>query len=180
MPRYDAVTVTTRTARKPATTSQPLRPGDLGFESALWRTADELRGNLDSAEYKHVVLGLIFLKYISDAFEEKHADLDRQVSDPSSDLFIKEASQRYMVLEDQDEYRAENVFWVPSDARWQRLQAEAKLPTIGTVIDDAMEAVETAHPCTNLMAGFTGHDLRRTNKSRRQVYEWTQRRRGLP
>ena len=94
MPRYDAATVTTR---KLATTSQPLRPGDLGFETAL--SADELRGNLDSAEYKHVVLGLIFFKYISDVFEEKHAGPDHRLSDPSRDLFIKDVSQRYSLPE---------------------------------------------------------------------------------
>src|SRR5437868_858599 len=87
--------------------------GDLGFEAKLWQTADALRGNLESAEYKHVVLGLIFLKYISDAFEEKRAALLRE---PGADP------------EDRDEYLAENVFWVPREARWGHLQAEAKQP----------------------------------------------------
>src|SRR5215471_440 len=87
--------------------------GDLGFEAELWRAADALRSNMDAAEYKHVVLGLIFLKYISDAFEEKHAKLEAeraQGADP----------------EDPDEYRAVNIFWVPKEARWSALKADAK------------------------------------------------------
>ena len=83
----------------------------LGFEATLWATADKLRGNLDAAEYKHVVLGLIFLKYISDAFEEKHAELQKEKgADP----------------EDRDEYTAENIFWVPPEARWHICKAAPK------------------------------------------------------
>ncbi|MBX7096430.1 MAG: type I restriction-modification system subunit M [Myxococcaceae bacterium] len=103
--------------------------GDLGFEDKLWKAADELRGNMDAAEYKHVVLGLIFLKYVSDAFEERHQQLlaeKTQGADP----------------EDPDEYRSERVFWVPREARWPKLQAAAKQPTIGKLIDDAMVAIE--------------------------------------
>jgi len=106
---------------------------NLGFEASLWRAADALRSNMDAAEYKHVVLGLIFLKYISDAFEEKHAELDadrKSGADP----------------EDQDEYRAINIFWVPTEARWSKLKAEAKQPTIGKIIDDAMIAIERDNP----------------------------------
>jgi len=105
----------------------------LGFEQTLWQAADKLRNNLDAAEYKHVVLGLIFLKYISDAFEEKHAALvaqQAQGTDP----------------EDPDEYRAENVFWVPKEARWSHLRANAKQPAIGKLIDDAMVAIERDNP----------------------------------
>jgi len=105
----------------------------LGFESQLWAAADALRNNMDPAEYKHVVLGLIFLKYISDAFEERHAALlaERdQGADP----------------EDPDEYRAANVFWVPPEARWSRLRAEARQPTIGVTIDDALSAIERDNP----------------------------------
>src|SRR6266487_4425752 len=80
--------------------------GDLGFEATLWLAADKLRGNLDAAEYKHVVLGLIFLKYISDAFEERRNAL---AAEPGADP------------EDRDEYRAENIFWVPGEARWSHL-----------------------------------------------------------
>ncbi len=106
---------------------------NIGFESELWKAADALRGSMDAAEYKHVVLGLIFLKYISDAFEEQHAKLVAQKhsgADP----------------EDQDEYRAHNIFWVPQEARWSKLKAEAKQPTIGQLVDDAMTGVERDNP----------------------------------
>ncbi len=114
--------------------SQPAKNGaTLGFEAKLWAAADALRGSMDAAEYKHVVLGLIFLKYISDAFVEYHAKLvaDRsQGADP----------------EDPDEYRAKNIFWVPPEARWPHLKAQAKQPTIGQLADDAMAAIERDNP----------------------------------
>ena len=100
---------------------------NIGFEAQLFLAADKLRGNLEPSDYKHVALGLIFLKYISDAFEAKHAAL--LADDPVS-------------AEDPDEYLAENVFWVPKDARWSYLQANAKQTTIGKLIDDAMIAIE--------------------------------------
>jgi type I restriction enzyme M protein len=111
---------------------------NLGFENDLWRAADALRSNMDAAEYKHVVLGLIFLKYISDTltlcvFEAQHAKLEAdRVSgaDP----------------EDPDEYRAADVFWVPKEARWSKLKAEARQPTIGKTIDEAMLAIERDNP----------------------------------
>jgi type I restriction enzyme M protein len=99
------------------------------LEKQLWKTADKLRKNIDAAEYKHVVLGLIFLKYISDAFEELYARLkaeESQGADP----------------EDKDEYKAENVFFVPQDARWKHLLSNAKQPNIGKIVDDAMDAIE--------------------------------------
>ena len=105
---------------------------NLGFESTLWAAADKLRGHLDAAEYKHVVLGLIFLKYISDSFEELRARLITEQAEGANP-------------EDPDEYRAENVFWVPPEARWSHLQANAKNPAIGTRIDDAMVAIEAAN-----------------------------------
>lgn len=104
----------------------------LGFEDKLWATADVLRNNMDPAEYKHVVLGLIFLKYISDAFEERQQQL---IAAGDDDL-----------LEDRDEYTAENVFWVPQQARWAQLQGQAKQPTIGKAIDEAMDAIEADNP----------------------------------
>jgi len=106
---------------------------NLGFESELWRAADALRSNMDAAEYKHVVLGLIFLKYISDAFEEQHAKLE--------DERAKGADP-----EDADEYRAVNIFWVPKEARWSHLKTNAKQPTIGKIVDDAMLAIERDNP----------------------------------
>ena len=106
---------------------------NLGFEATLWAAADKLRNNMDAAEYKHVVLGLIFLKYISDAFEERHSLLVGQTEEGADP-------------EDPDEYRAENVFWVPREARWAHLQGNAKQPTIGKTLDDAMTAIERDNP----------------------------------
>ena len=106
---------------------------NLGFEAKLWAAADALRNNMDAAEYKHVVLGLIFLKYISDAFEAKHAELEaqkKQGADP----------------EDPDEYRAASIFWVPPEARWKYLKSMAPQPTIGQLVDDAMAAIERDNP----------------------------------
>ena len=105
------------------------RSATIGFETQLWAAADALRNNMDAAEYKHVVLGLIFLKYISDAFEAKHAELEAQRTEGADP-------------EDPDEYRAVSIFWVPKEARWQHLKAQAPQPTIGTLIDDAMTAIE--------------------------------------
>lgn len=115
---------------------------NLGFEDKLWELADQLRAHMDAAEYKHVVLGLIFLKYISDAFEEHYQQLALWTAEPRSEYYVKEPGVRYEVCEDRDEYLAENVFWVPKKARWSHLQANAKQPAIGTIIDDAMEAIE--------------------------------------
>ena len=105
------------------------------LEQTLWKAADKLRKNMDAAEYKHVVLGLIFLKYISDAFKDLHQKLvkgegEYEGADP----------------EDINEYRAENVFYVPPQARWEYLQGRAKLPTNGKDIDDAMDAIEKDNP----------------------------------
>ncbi len=101
----------------------------MGFEQKLWQAADKLRNNMDAAEYKHVVLGLIFLKYISDSFQEVYEEL-------------KADQKNYSDPEDIDEYKAKNTFWVPPDARWSYLQKNAKQPTIGKIVDDAMYAVE--------------------------------------
>ena len=106
---------------------------NLGFEAKLWQAADALRNNMDAAEYKHVVLGLIFLKYISDAFEAKHAELEAERASGADP-------------EDPDEYRAASIFWVPKEARWSVLKASAPQPTIGTLVDDAMAAIERDNP----------------------------------
>lgn len=105
------------------------------LETQLWKAADKLRKNIDAAEYKHVVLGLIFLKYISDAFEEMFAKLS-----------AGEGEYAGADPEDKDEYSAENVFFVPADARWSYLLAKAKLPEIGTYVDGAMDAIEKENP----------------------------------
>ncbi len=104
-----------------------------GYEAELWAMADALRGSMDAAEYKHVVLGLIFLKYISDAFEETHARLEAESGEGADP-------------EDPDEYRANNVFWVPPQARWHYLQARAKRAAIGRAVDDAMAGIEGDNP----------------------------------
>lgn len=102
---------------------------NLGFEAQMFLAADKMRGSMDASEYKHVALGLIFLKYISDAFEAKHASIKADGEDP----------------EDRDFYIADNVFWVPKEARWSHLQGNAKQPAIGKLIDDAMLAIESAN-----------------------------------
>ncbi|MGI4869592.1 MAG: type I restriction-modification system subunit M [Janthinobacterium lividum] len=119
---------------------------DTQLEKTLWAAADKLRANMDAAEYKHVVLGLIFLKYISDAFEVRHQQLSQELSDPASTFYVAELAVRYRSLEDHDEYTAENVYFVPAAARWKQLQGRAKVPTIGTELDDAMEAIERDNP----------------------------------
>ncbi len=101
------------------------------FENQLFKAADKLRNNIDAAEYKHVVLGLVFLKYISDSFETLHAR-----------LIADEGEYQHADPEDPDEYRAENVFWVPPNARWHHIKAQAKQEAIGTVLDESMEAIE--------------------------------------
>jgi type I restriction enzyme M protein len=117
--------------RGKATTSKNQNGANLGFEQTLWQAADKMRGNMDAADYKHVVLGLIFLKYISDAFQERFDQLKKE---PHADP------------EDRDEYTAENIFWVPKAARWPHLQGNAKQPTIGKLIDEAMLAIEKQNP----------------------------------
>jgi len=116
------------------------------LEPTLWAAADKLRGNMDAAEYKHVALGLIFLKYISDAFEEFRAKLSEDIENPESELYVKKPEDRLATLEDRDEYVAANIFWVPKEARWQHLLANAKQPTIGKTLDDAMIAIERDNP----------------------------------
>jgi len=118
---------------KKNSTSANSTAATVGYEAQLWQMADALRGSMDAAEYKHVVLGLIFLKYISDAVEEQHAKLEGEKAlgaDP----------------EDPDEYRAQNIFWVPPEARWAHLKAQARQPTIGQLVDDAMAGIERDNP----------------------------------
>ena len=123
------------TKAKRKTKKETASAAKVGFEATLWAAADKLRNNMDAAEYKHVVLGLIFLKYISDSFEEMHTKL-------------VEGKGQYEGAnpEDPDEYKAENVFWVPKEARWSALQAAARQPEIGKKVDDAMVALEKDNP----------------------------------
>src|ERR1044071_3508158 len=124
-PRNDATAIPAKAAKSNG------NGASLGFEAQLFLAADKLRKNLEPSDYKHVALGLIFLKHISNAFEAKHADL--LAEDPTA-------------AEDPDEYLADNVFWVPKEARWSHLQANAKQPTVGKLIDDAMGAIEDHNP----------------------------------
>ena len=111
------------------------------LEQTLWEAADKLRGNQEPSEYKHVVLGLVFLKYISDRFEERRATLKGELE---ADGIREERLAEF--LESRDEYTSQNVFWVPEDARWDTIQSRAKLPSIGGDIDRAMDVIEKENP----------------------------------
>lgn len=116
------------------------------LEQRLWDAADALRGNQEPSEYKHVVLGLVFLKYISDRFAARYRDIETTLSDPESDDYIPNETRRQQFLEDRDEYTSHSVFWVPVEARWETIQSRAKLVSIGTDIDHAMDLVEKENP----------------------------------
>ena len=126
-----------------------------GFEETLWQAADKLRAHMDAAEYKHIVLGLIFLKYISDRFQDRYEKLQKEVSEGADP-------------EDRDEYTALNVFWVPKVARWAHLQASAKTPEIGKIIDDAMLAIEHENA---LLKGVLPKDYARASLDKRMLGE---------
>ena len=115
--------------KKVKTAKKEASGATVGYEAQLWQMADALRGSMDAAEYKHVVLGLIFLKYISDAFEEQHAKLVAEQANGADP-------------EDPDEYRAASIFWVPPEARWGHLKAQARQSTVGQLVDDAMAGIE--------------------------------------
>ena len=131
-----AARLTTKPAKRKRTSrpkaAKPASPPSVVNEAELWSMADALRGSMDAAEYKHVVLGLIFLKYISDAFEERRAAIVAEFGEDAA--------------EDRDEYTAESIFWVPRQARWRRLMDGARQPNIGQLVDDAMTAVERDNP----------------------------------
>ena len=127
--------------------------GNLGFEEKLWLSADKMRGHMDAAEYKHVVLGIIFLKYISDAFNERYEALKKEA---------------HANPEDRDEYLGENVFWVPKESRWKKLQDNAKQTTIGKLIDDAMVAIEKENP---VLKGVLSKDYARPTLDKTRLGE---------
>lgn len=119
----------------------------MDFKQTLWKMADKLRDQMDAAEYKHIVLGLIFLKYISDTFVTQQDKVREMVSDTSSDFFISEDPAEYAYeLEERDYYTQDNVFWVPQQARWEVLRNKAKQPDIGSIIDEAMTLIENENP----------------------------------
>jgi len=128
---------------------------DIDFESKLFSAADKLRSNMDAADYKHVVLGLIFLKYVYDAFGQLHRKLASEKAKGADP-------------EDPDEYRAENVFWVPKEARWDFLQKNAKQPTIGKLVDDAMVAIERDNPS---LKGVLSKDYARPTLDKQRLGE---------
>ena len=123
----------------PKTTKQN---NNKSLEARLWDAADAMRGNQEPSEYKHVVLGLVFLKYISDRFEARYKHLEDKFSNPKSEDFIANPETRSHLLESRDEYTSHNVFWVPEEARWGFIQSRAKQPDIGQVIDKAMDLIE--------------------------------------
>jgi len=111
---------------------------NLGFEAKLWAAAGAIRNNMDATKYKHVVLGLIFLKYISDAFDAKHGELDAQ-------------RKKGFDPEDPDEYLGASIFWVPKEARWSHLKGSAPQPFIGTLVDNEMSAIEHDTPLRGVL-----------------------------
>ena len=118
---------------------------NLGFEEKLFKAADKIRKNMDASEYKHIVLGLIVLKFVSDAFQQRRNALEKEIRDPSSGFSDNEdAIQR--TLEDRDEYAGESIFWAPAESRWEALRATATQPDIGKRIDDALYWLEIENP----------------------------------
>lgn len=121
----------------------------LGIEATLWDAANKMRGSMDASEYKHVALGLIFLKYVSDAFRHRHEALERSLSDPEDPDYMEDSIDRETILESRDEYLSEGIFWVPQEARWDGpsgIQSSAKQIDIGARIDIAMDAIERENP----------------------------------
>jgi len=120
---------------------------DLDFEKELWKASDKLRGNIDSSEYKHVVLGLLFLKYVSDSFYQRRKRLEEWVSDSNNkEYYIPIEKNRSAIIDDKDQYKSEGIFYIPKKARWDYLRDRAMHSDIGKYIDDAMEAIENENP----------------------------------
>jgi type I restriction enzyme M protein len=117
------------------------------LKKTLWAAADKLRGQMDAAEYKHIVLGLIFVKYVSDAFDERRRQLAVILADPTSDhYFSDDPEEQATALEDRDYYNEANVFWVPPSARWEAIRNQAKQPDIGDIVDKALVQIEEHNP----------------------------------
>lgn len=128
-------------------TLKPKHAKDLDFEKELWSAADRLRGNVDVSEYKHIVLGLLFLKYVSDAYYHRREELLEKVSDTSNtEYYIVNPKSREAIVEDRDQYRSEGVFYIPEKARWEYLRDRATAAEIAKYIDEAMEAIESENP----------------------------------
>ena len=119
---------------------------DIPSEKVLFDAANALRGSVESAEYKHLALGLVFLKYVSDGFAARRKQLDALTRDPDSEWFTEDEAEREEILEERDEYRSENVFWVPREARWDALLALGSQPDLGVQLDRALDLVEKENP----------------------------------
>ena len=120
---------------------------ELDFEKELWKAADRLRGNIDVSEYKHIVLGLIFLKYVSDAFYQRREFLMDRTSDPASkEYYVPRENARKFIIEDRDQYKGVGVLFIPENSRWEFLRNRAMHSEIGRCIDEAMEAIENENP----------------------------------
>src|SRR5260370_26272613 len=117
------------------------------MKKPLWEAADKLRAQMDAAEYKHLVLGLICLKYVSDSFDERRREVADLLADPSSELhFTDDPAEQAKALEDRDYYTSANVFWGPQVARWETLRNQAKQPESGRLLDEALIAIEDFNP----------------------------------
>ncbi|HTX53911.1 MAG TPA: type I restriction enzyme endonuclease domain-containing protein [Candidatus Baltobacteraceae bacterium] len=162
---------------------------NVGYEAQLWQMADALRGSMDAAEYKHVCLGLLFLKYISDAFEERHEYLTRAVNDPKDEYYLPPSTPNRSdtvtrLFEDPDEYRTQSIFWVPPEARWSHLKAQARQPTVGQLVDDAedelafYDALETNDSAVKVLGDETlrtiAQELVKTVRANATI-DWTLR-----
>jgi type I restriction enzyme M protein len=120
---------------------------DIDFEKELWKAADKLRGSLDAGSYKYIVLGLIFLKYVSDAFYQRRECLKEWISDPNNkEFYVSDEGTRQFIIEDKDQYKSAGVFFIPEKARWEYLQKFSLTPDIGKKIDEAMEEIEKENP----------------------------------
>ena len=128
-------------------TLKPKSAKDLSFEKELWKAADKLRGNIDPSEYKYIVLGLLFLKYVSDSFYQRQSQLKQWTGDSKNqDYYILKESNRKFILNDKDQYKSEGIFYIPQNARWEFLRNHAMHAEIGKYIDEAMEAIENENP----------------------------------
>ena len=152
---YDVKTLPTdvqtriKTAQEEASQKmQKLKPSkDLSFEKELWSAADRLRGSIDAAEYKHIVLGLLFLKYVSDSYYARRNELEKRVADSKDkEFYIADEKRRKIIIDDQDQYRREGTFYIPEKARWEFLRGHALHHDIGKYIDEAMDAIEEENP----------------------------------
>lgn len=120
---------------------------DLSFERQLWEAADKLRGNIDASDYKHVVLGLLFLKYVSDSFYQRREELEQKTADPKEkEFYIPNEADRKVIIDDKDQYKSAGVFFIPKKARWDFLRDHASHSEIGKYIDEAMDAIENENP----------------------------------